>query len=321
MLIILEGPDGSGKSFLAERLISRIQEVQPNVPPPEYVHKKKPTEDNLLDEYMRPVADYLPRSNRTVICDRWHLGELVYPEMTDRQTLATDVEMTYLEMFLRSRGALVVYVDTDTTTILQAIENRYESDVLETRVLEQHAGFSRALKATNLRTYTYDRSQDVGGNDLVDTIIAQAATAEIDVPDVRSNPTYVGPVRPAVVLIGDRRNTDEFPTAFVPRSATSGHYLLNALPDHWRRYNLVGFINANEGHIVDIFEQNAVKPNYVVLGREAEKSVRGSGEIVEFGVIPHPQYIRRFHHHARDYYGNEIMRVARTGEDHSSWRP
>ena len=86
---------------------------------------------------------------------------------------------------------------------------------------------------------------------------------------------------------------------------------------------MVGFINANEGYPVDIFQGRLSRPNFVVLGREAEKTVRGSGELAEhgFGVMPHPQYIRRFHHYARDRYGMEIQRVAINREDRSTWRP
>src|SRR5690606_40757215 len=104
MLCILEGPDGSGKSSLAERLIQRILETPRYAEDVvDYAHKKRPTEDSLLAEYLRPLADYEPGRHRHLILDRWHLGELVYPEMTDRQTLATAAEFTYLEMFLRSR--------------------------------------------------------------------------------------------------------------------------------------------------------------------------------------------------------------------------
>jgi thymidylate kinase len=327
LLIIIEGADGSGKTHLAERLIDRITAAQPDTPRPEYIHKKRPTESSLLAEYLRPIADYRPRSGRTLILDRWHLGELVYPEMTDRQTLATAAEFTYLEMFLRSRGALVVHVDTGTTTILEAIERRPDADPLEERVLEQHAGFSRAIMSTNLRTVTYDRRLDVGTPEQLDLIISRAIIAELDTPMLDLNPTYVGPTSPSVVLVGDRRNVREdgfpYPTAFVPEPATSGRFLIEALPMTWRRYGSVGFINANEGHPIDIFSGSVVRPNFVVLGREAEKTIRGGGELAEhgFGVVPHPQYIRRFHHHARDGYGMEIQRAALSGEDKSTWRP
>lgn len=325
MLIILEGPDGAGKTHLAQRLIERIKAAQPGAPEPEYIHKKRPTATNFLAEYLQPIADYRPRADRTVILDRWHLGELVYPEMTDRQTLATAVEFRYLEMFLKARGALVVHVTTEPTTILQGLAERPEHDSLEYRVLEQHAAFGRALKSTNLRSITYDRVQDSGSSTALDLIISYACAAELDTPRLDLNPTYVGAVRPAVVLVGDRRNVRknafEYASAFVPESATSGHFLMNALPKYWLKYCMIGFINANEGHTVDIFPDATVRPRFVVLGREAEKTLRETGELEHFGVVPHPQYVRRFHHHARDAYGLAIQNVSQTSEDQSSWRP
>lgn len=332
MLIILEGPDGSGKTYLAERLMERIQAVQPSVEAPTYIHKKRPTEATFLAEYLQPIADYMPRSGRTVILDRWHIGELIYPEMADRRTLATVTEFHYLEMFLRSRGALIVHVDTPVAKILECLEERPERDPLEERVLEQHSEFSRALRNTNLRSVVYDRTQDTGSSTALDMIIAHAGAAELDTPRLDINPTYVGPARPAVVLVGDQRNVRvggfEYPTAFVPEAATSGRFILDALPKQWLRYGMFGMLNANEGYPVDIFKepmdldtQAVVRPVFVVLGREAEKTVRNTAQLDRFGIVPHPQYIRRFHHHARDRYGLEIQRAATSGEDKSGWRP
>jgi len=325
MLIILEGPDGAGKTRLAQRLIERIKAAQPGAPEPEYIHKKTPTETSFLAEYLQPIADYRPRTDRTLILDRWHLGELIYPEMTDRQTLATAVEFRYLEMFLKSRGAVVVHVTTEPTAILQSLTERPEHDSLEYRVLEQHAAFGRALKTTSVRSITYDRTQDANTSTSLDLIIAHACAAELDTPRIDINPTYVGAVRPAVVLIGDRRNVRkdsfEYDTAFVPESATSGHFLMNALPKYWLKYCTVGFLNANEGYPVKIFPDAPVQPRYVVLGREAEKTLRETAELEYFGVVPHPQYVRRFHHHARDSYGSMIQNVSMSMEDQSTWRP
>lgn len=324
MLIILEGPDGAGKTVLAERLMSRIEATLSVPESPIYIHKKRPTEPTFLAEYLQPIADYVPRSGRTLILDRWHLGELVYPEMTDRKTLATFVDFRYLEMFLRSRGAIIVHVSTSSATTLQTIHERPGHEPLEERVLEQQASFSRAYKSTKLRRHSYDRNVDDSSGS-VDVIIKIAQTAEYDTPMLNRNPTYVGPTHPAVVLLGDQRNVRaghfEYPTAFVPEPATSGHFLMNGLPKHWLEHGLFGFMNANEGHDVRIFDETFVQPRWVVLGREAEKALRDSAEIDDFGVVPHPQYIRRFHHHARDRYGVEIQRVATSGEDHSSWRP
>lgn len=325
MLIILEGPDGSGKTHLAERLMSRIAAAQPGAPEPEYIHKRRPDAPTFLAEYLQPIADYLPRSGRTLVLDRWHIGELVYPEMTNRKTLATHIEFAYLEMFLRSRGALVIHVDTPVPQLLQSIDERPDREPLEERVLEQHSEFSRAIRSTKLRSVTYNRVEDTDSMTAIDMLIAHAGAAELDTPRLDLNPTYVGPSRPSVVLIGDRRNVRknsfEYPTAFVPESATSGRFILEALPKQWTRYGMFGMLNANEGHRVDIFGGEDVPVRFVVLGREAEKTVRDNGELDLFGIVPHPQYVRRFHHHARDRYGMEIQRVATSGEDKSGWRP
>lgn len=333
MLIILEGPDGAGKTHLAQRLEQRIKQLRGlDMADVTYIHKKAPTAETFFAEYLNPIKNYLPNIGRTLILDRWHIGELLYPEMTERQTLATAPSFAYLEMFLQSRGAIVIHVDTDPALIFQSLEERPAPDALENRVLEQHAGFSRALKSTRLRTYRYDRTQDTGDTVLLDIMIATAAEAELDTPHVSMNPTYVGSTRPAYVLVGDERNIRrgaiEYPTAFVPESATSGTFLLEALPKHWLRFGTFGLLNANEGYPIDIFRKSTehevfVPPRFVVLGREAEKTIRAGGELDAYGfaVVPHPQFIRRFHHHARDRYGREIQRVAMSGEDSGSWRP
>lgn len=316
MLIILEGPDGAGKTTLANRLADHIASFQ--LGHIELLHKGPPTSRSGLDEYILPLADYRPGANRHVICDRWHLGELVYPGLpgVDRRSLfqGDDISFRYVEMFLASRGAVVVHVDADHSTLLARLGEREDTLDYEHEVELQRARFQRVLQRSSL--------MKIGNRHVtVDRIIAEAIGQDYAAMHLLElNLTYAGSTeRPAYLLVGDVRGTlqPRYPTAFVPLPGTSGRYLLEALPDHWVKFGMFAVANANEGDIGELWRK-LHRPLIVVLGREAQHTLNGS---LQYGVVPHPQYVRRFHHHHRQRYGELIAQVAESREDMSKWRP
>src|SRR5580765_4211415 len=152
MLIIIEGPDGVGKTTLAESLAKELAESGDEV---ELLHRGPP-KSHPLDEYVLPLLDYVPGLGRHVICDRWHWGEAVYPQVLDRTSLLDDPVFRYIEMFLRSRGALVVrpYASLEllTSRLLVRGDNLIGVDQLE----EIRRGYLRVSSWSRLPQYFRD---------------------------------------------------------------------------------------------------------------------------------------------------------------------
>lgn len=100
MVIIIEGPDGAGKTMLAEK-ISR----QTGWP---IEHRSKPEtpeeKELMMGEYVQ-----LAKSSRNIILDRCWYSEMVYGKVMRDQTYIDYPQMYELERLLTSHGAIVVY--------------------------------------------------------------------------------------------------------------------------------------------------------------------------------------------------------------------
>ena len=71
-IIILEGPDGSGKSTAAKMLQTKFGYIHVHEGPP-------PPELDPQEYYWKKLLHYIEESQRTsFVLDRFHLGELVY---------------------------------------------------------------------------------------------------------------------------------------------------------------------------------------------------------------------------------------------------
>jgi hypothetical protein len=103
----------------------------------------------------------------------------------------------------------------------------------------------------------------------------------------------------------------------MPYPGTSGHYLLSLLdPNGSCR---VGLANACDVDDPIALWKTLDEPRVVALGRMASMKLTWAG--VPHGTVPHPQYVRRFHHATGHLYAVLIRDVARSGEDAASWRP
>lgn len=100
MLVVIEGPDGSGKTTLARRVAEAAGG--------EYRHAGPP-ERHPLVEYTAPLAGYRPGGGQTLVLDRWHLGELVYGPLYRGKCGLTPSQFAAVEDFLLSLGAVLVH--------------------------------------------------------------------------------------------------------------------------------------------------------------------------------------------------------------------
>lgn len=326
MLIIIEGPDGAGKSTLATAL--RQQLILEGAAPDDVTMLKKgpPTADGFT-EYLVPLASYLPGSGKHVICDRWHIGELVYPTIFGRQPVLDEAQFGYIDKFLKSRGAVLVPVNARTDTLLERVRARGSGETIH----EVTAG-QKMLNAAVLESHLPGRFETVRTDldtplaDQVDTILAAAALNEALYSNLAGFPVYVGSGLPSLLILGDVRGVSrtDIPTAFAPLPSSSGAYLHRALAASGTGLlEAIGFANVHECAFVSLWEELGQPPT-VVLGNLAARTTQQHGVSAvtsQWGFAPHPQFIRRFHHRAHAEYGAVLRRAALDREDLRSWRP
>lgn len=83
-VVILEGLDATGKSSVAAAVYKALPA------PVALLHAGPPTVTTAIREYVFPLG--LASSGYVIICDRWHLGERVWPELFERESLLPDRE-------------------------------------------------------------------------------------------------------------------------------------------------------------------------------------------------------------------------------------
>lgn len=317
MLIILEGPDGSGKSSLAARLMTALAVKYPT-DSVELLHRGPPSA-HPLDEYVTPLLEYEPGTGRHIVCDRWHLGELVYPKILGRLTKMTQAVFRYVEAFLRSRGALTHVMETDLEECLKRCADRGETFVTGDQLIDVHAAFvDVALSSV---------TAEVVSHETPDCIIANARRLEGYAQHLAPFITPVGHPHPGVLMFGDERvctgqpchhktvKHSMFGPAFMPYPATSGQYLLGA----WHSANALYANACDVDDPVRLWQAVGSPQRVIALGSRAHQALIHSD--IPHDAVPHPQYVRRFHHGAYAEYGSLIQRVNLTGGNALKWRP
>lgn len=310
MLIIIEGCDGAGKTTLAERLVNRLEQHRPTT----LLHRG-PIKDDPLVEYELPLDGYRPLRDQHVVCDRWHVGEAIYGPLLRGVSVLRPPDRRHIELFLQSRGALVVLMTQTPEEIRRRLAQRGEALLGDEYVEDVLHSYYEACHRTILPvTYAYDATDEVVDKVLQAGFLFDEATAWMS-----EFPTYVGSPRPDYLLLGERRNelkSEGHSSAFVPYAGTSGRYLLESLPDHVA--DTMGIANALEEDVPALVERLDF-PRVVTLGTLAHRRLLELE--MNHGAVPHPQFVRRFHHAHRQAYGRALTTALVHQREMMSWRP
>lgn len=305
MLVLVEGPDCAGKSTFVEHVASVLRGTLSDLNAVRVLHRGPPV-DHPLNEYVLPLLGYRPsygQRTQHVICDRWHLGELVYPAVLDRPTKLTPGVLRYVELFLRSRGALLVTITASATRLAECLDARGDDLVRAEQAEQLRVGFLDAEQTSGLDVINV-LSDEVDDRVLPWHVKGDAEGLEHDATELSRFTTYVGPRWPKLLLLGDVRATgadpDDRRPAFMPYPATSGAWLLDALADDLRVD--VGLANACDVDDPRRLWEVLGQPTTVALGRNAERTVPWADRIA-----PHPQWTRRFRHHERAEYRAQVL--------------
>src|SRR5690348_10822405 len=218
MLIILEGCDGVGKTTLA-------REISALLPDARTLHAVQLDWGvHPLTAYEAPLRDYRAGIGKDIICDRWHVGEAVYPQVLKRPTRWNIAVERHLRMFMRARGALVVLLTAFEDELRTRLHARGDDVVDDTMLEDIHAEYIKAYDRDNFTCLM--KSNVITPKQ----IVGEAECAEEGARMLRPFETYVGSTEPKVLLYGDTRGVGgmfvhQRMPAFMPYPGTSGHYL------------------------------------------------------------------------------------------------
>lgn len=153
-MIIIEGPNGVGKSTLAKRLLEQLPELR--------YHKVALTMETVkhLDFKWYLKQTQLLRINYLV--DRWHLGQIVYPQLykDGRKPLAIE-EQHLLERILMNLGVVLVYCDASTTFIKNVYQTRGEKWQTESEISPELELFRQAISTSILPVVHYSPEMSI----------------------------------------------------------------------------------------------------------------------------------------------------------------
>ena len=117
-IIIVVGPDGSGKSTLCQELSNQF-----GMPIKSFSYPKTQEEKNeMFDMYIEEIEN-----NDNVIYDRFAYCEWVYgPVMRDKTYISYE-QLTYLEIMLLQKGAIIFYCYNEPRTLMERCKQRGEN--------------------------------------------------------------------------------------------------------------------------------------------------------------------------------------------------
>lgn len=301
MIIVVEGNDLTGKSTFTRLLRERVGAELLNFGVP------APGADPF-EEYEHRLYPHLDRDT-PMICDRLHWGEKAYGPVLRGRDRLRESGWRHVELFLATHGTVVVYLHQPISVLRERYRELGDDVVDEEHLFPVQVGYEWCLRHTILPVVAL---RDPGPAD-AHLVVDLAKHRE----RVRGFTTYLGPPRPDVLLLGEVRNGDGADrSAFTPRNGSSGHWLLDCLSEGlWPH---VGLANA-----CDVDDPRAVwedrgRPPVVALGGASHLAL--STAEVPHAAVPHPQFVRRFHHGRLPEYGRLIEEVAGTTRDELQWR-
>ena len=137
MIIIIEGPDGSGKTTLANTLSK-----QTGYP---VVHRSQPKSEEEKRQMMQQYIDAIV-TGKNMIFDRCWYSEMVYGPIMRDNSVITYPEMYLLEAKLAKRGALIIYCTDDPKTLWKRATRRGEDYITDYETFERIcAGFDALM--------------------------------------------------------------------------------------------------------------------------------------------------------------------------------
>lgn len=288
-VIILEGPDGGGKTILAQSLVEKYGFKYEHEGPPE----PSWSSDCLFRHYVMTLYK-AQHSRQPVVLDRHYLGETIYgPVMRDR-SLLTDNQVTLIERIVRAGGTRVVLCLPHWDNVLRNWLAKKGQDYVD--------------KSERLHTiYKMYHAEAIDGHDGLLERYDYTRTKDFKVYSRPELPPWViGSPIADILLVGERVNTRITRTdwAFFASNGSSG-YLNRVIREAGLTEVRIALMNAYPPNKAEFKELEPVirrlplLRRVVCLGREASRACQIQG--IKHTSLHHPSYIKRFNLDRADY--------------------
>lgn len=305
MLITIEGPDCGGKSTLTQQLLDAAETrdwagLR--------VHKGPPAPDaDPFTEYetaldVEPLSGIIDADDRLVVMDRWHLGEAVYGPLWRGTSRLSAAGVTHVEAALDALGAVRVMCLPSYPELQRRFLKRGDDLTKLEELPSIHAAYLRFAEHLDYIVLTGAEDRQLSVRGLLE--VARNRTRRAERVRALSRRTYVGPLWPSFLLVGDERNAGPRPDLTRPFTPVNGagcsHWLWKAVIETGC-HTEVGVVNSNEAD-VDVRQlwRELDEPRVVALGNLACRRLDLAG--VVHSTIYHPQYAKRFQHKNFDGY-------------------
>jgi predicted ATPase len=290
LIVILEGPDGAGKTHLAHQLHQRWQTVYHHAGPPK-------DEPNLLEHYALQVQKArLDGMNH--VFDRLALGEMVYGPILRGKDRLGSAGWTVFKRLLNAASVRRVLCLPRYETCLKNWSSKEE-------LIQDRATFDRTVQAWSFIQRIDDQ---MFVYDYENPRMFDALMVHID-PSVSSGPLphhMVGSPYADYLVVGQRGSNlnSQLDLPFFGVTDSS-RYLNDALQEAGFEEHELAFMNAFPARSVMARRIPTTYKRVIALGEEASDVCASQG--VEHDHIPHPQYWRRFKHHSQSTYAGLLQ--------------
>lgn len=286
MLIIIEGPDKTGKTTLAKAIATRLGF--------DYKHFSAP-KGSPADEYI----DFLLSLKRDTVCDRFHLGELVYGPMLRGKVGITPLELVTIERVLRLKQTVLIHAVTSMKIANERLAHSNEHEVVnvaENLLAEDR--FTQVISKSNAGPIIkYDGSS----MDNLYKIINDLAKIQRSLAGPAKY-AGIGTITGAkLVFVGEQVNKNVTWRNLPFDKGLSSQFLLDTFITAGVPEKAVYICNANRLTRQEVANlMLAGRTTFITLGEKA------ANKLDSFDVphleLAHPQYIKRFHFKRKDRY-------------------
>jgi len=307
-MIILEGPNATGKSTLAS-LLCRDLNLK--------YYKVKITKETASKLDFKWYVEETQKLSQNYLVDRWHLGQVVYPQLyKDGRVPLTIGQQHLLERILMVKGTLLIRCSASRKFMKHVYDTRGEKDL----------SFSESARECKLFDYAYNRSilpKLIYSPEFTDQQLDHfrvQVVRKIQHDKNKWSEIYrfkgTGNINHPVMLVGDCFNKNESLKNYAFSSIKGCSEFLHKTLSITKNPSVFYITNAHKTlytaidiqllfQELDLFQPRSI----IALGQIASELLKKAK--IQHKTVPHPQFVKRFKHNKIKQYAKLIDKSSR----------